>query len=469
MSILTSFCNNFVGLFDSLSPGPGTSNEGVSSSIIDRIVDCARENWDQLLSLFHRSSSIKSAHLIAYEQSIEKTAKKPLSFGEVLECTLSVDPEQIILLGQDPTKKVVELFKTIGFDQTYNYEISCKEVEVEGTRLRGPLPVDKLPNILTKRVDRDQLYSLSKFPIHVMSIHFYHRDREIRNLLRHLCLLKLISLKEDWTLPYSQSSNGLWSSEPTLLHPERFLSEVRRNSEGVPLQQKSSEFFAKVSPLPVAYAPNEHASETALLQDIFTHYDGFCLGEDHTHFNPKKFLIDHLSEMKRMGVTTLFIEGFEYDTVQSFLDEYLHLPTDEVPLPLILAHDGWCPFPLYIEVICAAKKAGVRIVAIDTTMITKFSALEERVSKMNYVAKKIIDHEKGSGKYVALMGAAHGSRYNAGVPGVAELLQCPLILIEDLKSGETAETIQVNLRDYQPEENISLEHVHVLIKKAVPK
>lgn len=207
-----------------------------------------------------------------------------------------------------------------------------------------------------------------------------------------------------------------------------------------------------------------------LLED---HADGFCLGELHDQIEPKTYLIDQMQELKKLGVTTLFLEHFLYDThMQELLDEYVQSEKDEFP-PLLnrylekLKSDNFD----YSGVIRSAKLAGIRIVGIDTSIsyeagYSSFggSSGPKRFFAMNYVANKIIRHEKGSGKFVALMGFYHGSRVidireggKTPAPGVADLLGVPFVVIEKGR----VDTGQKNLCNVSKHKD-AIEHIDYL-------
>lgn len=203
----------------------------------------------------------------------------------------------------------------------------------------------------------------------------------------------------------------------------------------------------------VDWTPPLNSSYQEMLSSIFERYQGLCIGEaHHTDTTPKQFLIDHMEHLKEQcGVETLFLEHILYDTIQPFLDDYIESPRD-AEMPLILSRylaflDLTCDLSQsptsFKAVVEAAKRNGIRVVAIDTSLSYEagFDARNgshgrDRMLGMNYAASKIIPHEAVVGNYVTLIGCMHGSQVlydtpTVPVPGVAELLQIPFIILED--------------------------------------
>ena len=65
---------------------------------------------------------------------------------------------------------------------------------------------------------------------------------------------------------------------------------------------------------------------------------------------------------------------------------------------------------------------------------------------MNYFAYKVIKRElkERPGKYIAVMGANHIQEIYSGVKGVADLLECPQVIITDNPADHT----EVNRANY---------------------
>ncbi|MCE0723515.1 MULTISPECIES: hypothetical protein [Legionella] len=169
---------------------------------------------------------------------------------------------------------------------------------------------------------------------------------------------------------------------------------------------------------------------------------GIYLGEIHHHKFPKKFLTENLEYFKQLGIKTLFFEFLFYDRHQTLLDAYLNSPSEELP-PELAAYlhfkdvASGCGFSGYTDVVKAAKKAGIRVVALDSYPAIlscikgfqiKYLGGDEyfRIHSFNGNAAKIIEKESNGEPYLAFLGFDHSyisgnSRYK-NIKSVAELL-----------------------------------------------
>lgn len=180
---------------------------------------------------------------------------------------------------------------------------------------------------------------------------------------------------------------------------------------------------------------------------------GIYLCEIHHHKFPKKFLAENLEYFKQLGVKTLFFEFLLYDRHQKLLDEYFNSPHEELPTELAaylhckdLASD--CGFSGYTAIVKAAKKAGIRVVALDSypailsylkSFQSKYLDGDEqfRIRSFNGFAAKIIENESHGEPYLAFLGFDHGyisenSRYK-NIKSVAQLLPntCSVFLTDN--------------------------------------
>lgn len=220
-------------------------------------------------------------------------------------------------------------------------------------------------------------------------------------------------------------------------------------------------------------------SEKAILHEVLIDKNmlGICIGENHREHVARRFLIEHMKTLKEFGVTTVFMEGLQYDTMQKYLDAYFASPGEDMPaiLESFLQHldekkQTEEPYR-YIDIVRQAKIAGIRVVGLDTSLSAKISVPNTnvivnrhiiRATVFNYLAEKIIQHEKGPGKFAALMGRAHGSLNSMvkNVPGVADLLQCPFFYMDESLDGTSA--IEANKKAKW------CFHAHVYIKRPSP-
>lgn len=236
------------------------------------------------------------------------------------------------------------------------------------------------------------------------------------------------------------STKGLCEKRETIVHVETLQKKLLAEAAAYYLSLGT----IKGEELPV---PKDAIDVKSCLTEIFKTQkkQGLFLGELHRYPDSKKFLIEHMDLFKSMGVTTLFLENFPYDFLQPHLDGYLTSSSDEIPT-LVQAcfsyadylSDASEPFT-FLNLLKKAKAAGIRIVALDTN-ISIATGLDhatmqfgpERAQGMNYSAKQIIEHEKGDGHYLALIGNGHcwsKKKDDRFIPGLPALLNCPYINI----------------------------------------
>lgn len=218
------------------------------------------------------------------------------------------------------------------------------------------------------------------------------------------------------------------------------------------------------------------------IKQIFTKFDGLCVGEEHDGVNPKKFLIEKMPLFKKNGVRTLFIETLSYE-LQAHLDEYFSSPNFELP-PLLRealrVKDEGCrlsgPYT-YTNLVRKAKEEGIRIVGLDTDLayeaggtLSTYEQTLERVQALNYLAEKIIRYEKGKGKYVVFVGSLHGTSVNTEngrILGLADLLQIPLMIAND-KAGKPSLKMNISGADTGNPYLVDFAHIHIYSEKPIP-
>lgn len=189
---------------------------------------------------------------------------------------------------------------------------------------------------------------------------------------------------------------------------------------------------------PINFQFSSITKETDIIDQIFNHCQGFCIGEVHDDPGPKDFLIHYMSYLKQKGVKILFMEEF-YNDVQKDLDDYFQgSPLSE---KLKNYNNGVSQYAGYLEVLQAAKENQIRVISIDSSAAhfpnidSDENQLLKRVKTMNYFAYKVIKKTSRNfspeDKYVVFLGSGHVSRYNETTLGVAELMQIPSIAISD--------------------------------------
>lgn len=222
-------------------------------------------------------------------------------------------------------------------------------------------------------------------------------------------------------------------------------------------------FFTHVLTKKVDFFKFDLSTDEKLISSMLSQADGIIIGEAHHERAPKEFIMQNIKQLAKEGVKTLFLEHLFYDTMQDQLDEYFQSPQDKLP-PILEAYldyldngfgiqrrigeDQDALLPGFKELVIAAKEAGIRIVALDTTAsyqsgMTLYGAEgSERMEAMNYTAYEIMQKEKGSGKFIAFVGSAHTSTH-LGVPGLREIMDCPSLIVDELpkKSKESRKVV----------------------------
>lgn len=201
------------------------------------------------------------------------------------------------------------------------------------------------------------------------------------------------------------------------------------------------------------------------IKKILQNSQGFCLGEVHRDISPKKFLIENMGQLKKQGVTVIYLEHLLSDLHQEELNSFLLNENQkdlskalEAYLQAMDAGHMWYKAEsgyTYLKLVRAAKEHGIRIVAIDTeaSYTTFHSGLgggdsAQRFKNMNFLAyTKITSEEetkvrKGS-KWILFAGSGHVATTD-GVPGLANMLKVPSIVMQD--SEADAITVQQNAK-----------------------
>lgn len=216
-----------------------------------------------------------------------------------------------------------------------------------------------------------------------------------------------------------------------------------------------------------------------LLGSLLKSNQGICIGHVENDKSPQRYLINNMTQLHKIGVKTLFLELLCYDTAQKWLDVYFSAPLDKPMHPYLAQYlreldaSGRKDSSLsYANLVIAAKKAGIRIVALDTTVSslaghtdrTGTNDVRDRLMAMNYTAVEIIRREAGIDKYVALMSSQHVGD-NDKVPGVANVLQIPSVVITDA-IGNASASLKANVANFRG--RVKKIGAHMQYPKAAP-
>ncbi len=241
------------------------------------------------------------------------------------------------------------------------------------------------------------------------------------------------------------------------------------------LLNKGKEFFKSLSPLRVDTPANItiHSTNQEILKSLLSKYQAIVIGESHPDPVPKRFIVENVTFLKSLGVTTLYLEHLCFDSIQEDLDTYFTQPSgSQMPTTL----DEYLKFldsgfkisemgpPGFLELVKSAKEAGIKVVAIDTEAsydagYSSFGGSQgaDRMIGMNYQCKLIYEKRKPEGKAIFLVGSAHMG-YCDGVPGLSEQFGFPNILVGKGPSREVK--LEVNnfarTEGFQGKINVSL-------------
>lgn len=185
------------------------------------------------------------------------------------------------------------------------------------------------------------------------------------------------------------------------------------------------DFFDNVPPStypsrPAIPALGPNATTTDLINAAYRNARGLVLGETHTNVSAIKFLYDNLINLKRNGVNTLYVEGFN--------GRWLNMAaTKKERLNIDYTWDrkkyGW-PYRMS-DLYERAENQGIRVIGVDNRNYTRYTDTTDRLMAMNYWAKmKILqDQVKHPGNWLAFVGQGHmKTSGKKPVPGLVEIL-----------------------------------------------
>ncbi len=184
---------------------------------------------------------------------------------------------------------------------------------------------------------------------------------------------------------------------------------------------------------------SESATDYQVLETLFKNKDGIVFGEEHDKIATVRALIENIEEFKRLGVATLYLEGFFADFSGAELESYSSTPGASMPehieqwADILSSGEGLDPNGRYTkrELIRLAHANNIEIRPLDCIAsyfgsffpFFDYQFFRTRLKMMNYFgAATIVQHRwaKGGGKWIALTGASHINMKH-GIPGLAEL------------------------------------------------
>ncbi|MGH8043413.1 MAG: membrane-targeted effector domain-containing toxin [Stenotrophomonas sp.] len=213
---------------------------------------------------------------------------------------------------------------------------------------------------------------------------------------------------------------------------------------------------ADAAPVQPAWPPIDACrTRKQLLKTLLAASPGLVVAATPASRASKRLLIEKMPLLFNLGVRTLYVQPLQHDLHQADLD-LLHA-TGTLPPALgsfLDELDGWqmtdrAANATYREVVAAASRAGLRIVALDlmasahlkgveSGVGTPASPVETRARVGSHVAVKRIEHDQGQragapgpSGWVALVDTTHAGTFN-GIAGIAARLGIPSLRVEDV-------------------------------------
>ncbi|WP_124379371.1 membrane-targeted effector domain-containing toxin [Pseudomonas synxantha] len=158
-----------------------------------------------------------------------------------------------------------------------------------------------------------------------------------------------------------------------------------------------------------------------LLRKAYEVTDVVVLGESHTDIASFKMIQEAMPALKEAGVTTLYLENMELNTLKQLKDVGMG------------AHRPAGASPTLDELIKLANDNGITVKPLEHHYLTRRSDMPDfykyvgdndngitRLQEFNYFATRVIQRRKPGEKVLALVGRAHMNTAR-NVPGLAEL------------------------------------------------
>lgn len=230
----------------------------------------------------------------------------------------------------------------------------------------------------------------------------------------------------------------------------------------ITIKQKVDNFYATpkfrsppyIAPLPAGITPS------GLIDSIYSKSKGIVLGESHNQIASHAFLSDHMADLKRNGVNTIYMEGYfgEVDKKLTKGATVIHKELRNEDL-----HRGGFGWPYRVaDVHDKAKAHGIKIIGIDDkaytvadspkldTSLHRREIVEYRLKMMNYLGAGAIQafQKQNPGKWIALVGQGH-MKTSHYIAGLAEFLGVPGIEIHNSKPGLATRITQPSPPDTQ--------------------
>ncbi|WP_316632396.1 membrane-targeted effector domain-containing toxin [uncultured Flavobacterium sp.] len=232
---------------------------------------------------------------------------------------------------------------------------------------------------------------------------------------------------------------------------QTLLADSRKIVTDMNYENFDSEFGKKQIPKKFNKKKNAEKIDLLLGKDKF---EGFTLGENHDNPKSKEFLMNHMENLKKNKVTTIYLEHIRSE-YQSIIDEW-YASAALTPMPAKLntfldsndvSNGVKGELHNLKNLVQKAYNNQIRIVGIDSLHAQydpdETGGDELRSMTMNAFAQQTIEGDKEKrmgGKYVALVGGKHSNThiarsvgkggYSKGLPGLSQQLIIPAVKID---------------------------------------
>ncbi|WP_407973213.1 membrane-targeted effector domain-containing toxin (plasmid) [Burkholderia pyrrocinia] len=224
-----------------------------------------------------------------------------------------------------------------------------------------------------------------------------------------------------------------------LLTPEELALRKEYERLSNKLHIDSDNFFRNLPAIerkPMLPLESDLSDDGRVFEFLFEQRSGVVIGEIHSEVESKALLIENMAELRRKGVSVIFLEGLSIDDIGTDLLEYEALPSN-APMPdrmrqkldsvaIQLNRDPRAPYNIR-RLTESAHRNGIAIRPLECLAVNKVvsthAASLRRLADMHYIGGAIINQAQNrypGVKWVALVGAAHINTMS-DVPGLSEL------------------------------------------------
>nr|WP_224791340.1 membrane-targeted effector domain-containing toxin [Pseudomonas fluorescens] len=201
--------------------------------------------------------------------------------------------------------------------------------------------------------------------------------------------------------------------------------------------------WANLPPRPQIPTVNASTTITDLLTQVFQHSPGLVISETLGRITSMRFMIEHMADMARQGVKTLYVRRLLSDFAQIDLNDYFKSGVMSEDLQHYLTRLGTDPSAQFNELalVKTARQNGIRVQATDCAATyrkpTSFTRVQEQMST-NHLTADIMFMDKSLNtvdKWVVLTGVESTNTFRE-MAGISELEGGIGLRIEEVAPGQ---------------------------------